>query len=150
MSIQIRSAQTTDLDTLIALQKDLEVEQAIWGFGADPREEWEGLDLDWIFVAEDDGRLVGYVTCVARPHKGECVFPEGSKIVEILELYVRPASRSRGVGHDLVRAVQSRARETGYTHLRLYSAAKRFDDVVRFYKDCGFTPWYLEMVSPLT
>ena len=33
--------------------------------------------------------------------------------------------------------------------MRLYSAAKRFDDILAFYRKCGFAPWYLEMVKPI-
>jgi hypothetical protein len=33
--------------------------------------------------------------------------------------------------------------------MRLYSAAKRFDEILAFYRGCGFAPWYLEMVKPI-
>lgn len=149
MSVSIRTAKKSDLHSLSSMQKLLESEGAIWGFGADPIQEWEALDLNWLLVAEEDELPVGYVFCVPREYKGECVFPEGSRILEILEIYVRPASRRDGVGHELVSAVQARAEEEGFSHLRLYSASKQFDDVVRFYRDCGFNPWYLEMVKPI-
>ena len=92
---------------------------------------------------------VGFIYCVERPYRGECVFPEGSRILEIIELYVRPGSRHGGVGRQMVKAVQSRAEADGFSHMRLYSAAKRFDDILAFYRDCGFAPWYLEMVKPI-
>ena len=110
-----------------------------------PAEVWNDRDLDWLFLAIDGCESVGFIYCEERSYEGECVFPKDSRILEIIELYVRPESRHSGIGRQLVKTVQSKAKAAGFSHMRLYSAAKRFDDILAFYRDCGFAPWYLEM-----
>ena len=149
MTITIRGANKADIAAVLSMQEDLTSEGAIWGYGSDSAEEWNDRDLDWLFLAIDGCEPVGFIYCEERPYRGECVFPEGSRILEIIELYVRPQSRHSGIGWQLVKTVQSKAKAAGFSHMRLYSAAKRFDDILAFYRDCGFTPWYLEMVKPI-
>ena len=57
---------------------------------------------------------------------------------------VAPRWRDRGIGQSLVQAVREQARAEGFTHLRVYTAAKRFDDIIAFYRRCGFESWYAE------
>ena len=147
MTVTIRKGNDGDITGILLMQKDLASESAIWGYGPDSVEVWNDRDLDWLFLAMDGCKPVGFIYCVERPYGDECVFPEGSRILEIVELYVRPGSRHRGLGRQLVNAVQARAEVSGFSHMRLYSAAKRFDDILAFYRECGFAPWYLEMVK---
>ena len=149
MTITIRNANKADIAAVLAMQKNLASEGAIWGYGPDSAEVWNDRDLDWLFLAIDGCESVGFIYCEERPYRGECVFPEGSRILEIVELYVRPESRHSGIGRQLVKTAQSKAEADGFQSLRLYSAAKRFDDILAFYRDCGFTAWYLEMVKPI-
>ncbi len=149
MTITIRNANKADIAAVLAMQKNLASEGAIWGYGPDSTEVWNDCNLDWLFLAIDSCEPVGFIYCVERPYEGECVFPEDSRILEIIELYVRPESRHSGIGRQLVKTVQSKAKAAGFSHMRLYSAAKRFDDILAFYRDCGFTPWYLEMVKQI-
>ncbi len=149
MTIKIRKANEADIAAILSMQEDLTSEGAIWGYGSDSVEVWNNRDLDWLFLAIDGCESVGFIYCEERPYEGECVFPEGSRILEIIELYVRPQSRHSGIGRQLVKTVQSKAKAAGFSHMRLYSAAKRFDDILAFYRDCGFSPWYLEMVKPI-
>ena len=149
MTITIRKANEADIAAVLSMQEDLASEGAIWGYGSDSAEVWKNRDLDWLFVAIDGCESVGFIYCVERLYEGECVFPKGSRILEIVELYVRPESRHSGIGRQLVKTAQSKAEAAGFSHIRLYSAAKRFDDILTFYRDCGFTPWYLEMVKPI-
>ena len=149
MTVTIRKSNKADIAAVLSMQEDLASEGAIWGYGPDSAEVWKNRDLDWLFVAIDSCESVGFIYCVERLYEGECVFPTGSRILEIVELYVRPESRHSGIGRQLVKIVQSKAKAAGFGHMRLYSAAKRFDDILTFYRDCGFAPWYLEMVKPI-
>ena len=149
LRITIRKANKADIAAVLAMQQDLASEGAIWGYGADSADVWNDRNLNWLFLAIDSYEPVGFIYCEERPYEGECVFPEGSRILEIVELYVRPDSRQSRIGQQLVKTVQSKAKAAGFSHMRLYSAAKRFDDILAFYRDCGFTPWYLEMVKPI-
>jgi GNAT superfamily N-acetyltransferase len=145
----IRKAKTEDIPILIALQRSIEAENAIWGYSADSAGTWAKRDLAWALLATVETQPVGFVYCSPRPYSGECVFPDGSRILEIVDLVIAPPNRCRGLGHELLAAIQRQAREEGFTHLRVYSAAKRFDDILKFYQSCGFTPWYLEMTKEI-
>ena len=145
----IREARTEDITDIVALERSVESENTIWGYCADSAEGWANRDLSWTLLAVVEEQLVGFVHCSPRPYSGECVFPVGSKILEIVDLVVAMPYRCQRLGHKLVAAVRQRARNSGFTHLRVYSAAKRFDDVVAFYRSCGFTPWYLEMTREI-
>jgi len=145
----IRRATTEDIPDLIVLQRSIEEENAIWGYRADSPGDWAKRDLGWTLVAIRDARFRGFICCSPRPYSGECVFPAGSKILEIVDLIIAGDDRCGGLGHELVAAAQRQARAEGFTHLRVYSAAKRFDDILEFYRSCGFTPWYLEMTHKI-
>lgn len=145
----IRKATTEDIPGMIVLQRSVEAESAIWGYAADSSEDWAKRDLAWTFLAMVGTRPRGFIYCSPRPCSGECVFPAGSRILEIVDLFIAADARCRGLGHELVATLQRHAQAEGFTHLRVYSAAKRFDDIVKFYRSCGFTPWYLEMTQEL-
>jgi GNAT superfamily N-acetyltransferase len=148
-SAMIRRATIEDLAALAGLEKAAEDEGVIWGYHSQPADEWARRDLAWTWLAYDGGVAVGFLHAAPRPYDGECVLPPTSRTLEILDVFVAPASRNRGIGRELVAAVQRQARAEGFTHLRVYSSSKKFDDVVRFYRACGFSPWYLEMTQPL-
>lgn len=145
----IRRATIDDIPVMIALQISVEDEHAIWGHVAASPEDWAKRDLAWTHLAVVAGEAVGLIHCQPRPYSGECVFPSGSKILEIVDLFVAEPHRGQGLGHGLVAAIQAQAHEEGFTHLRLYSAAKRFDSILTFYRSCGFAPWYLEMTQEI-
>ena len=147
--MMIRNATVDDLPALVSLQKSIEEEGAIWGYRADSVEVWARRDLTWTLVSTAEDRVAGLIYCAPRENTGQSVFRQDSKILEIVELLVAAPYRSRGIGHDLVAAVKRRAVENGFNHLRVYSAAKRFDSVVKFYRSCGFAPWYLEMTQEI-
>jgi GNAT superfamily N-acetyltransferase len=145
----MRKATPGDIPDMVALQRAVEAEDALWGYRADSPDEWAERDLAWTWVATDDDQLAGFIHCMPRPYAGESVFPEDSRILEIVELAVAESQRERGLGHKLIAAVRRQAQEEGFSHLRVYSAAKRFDDIVRFYRSCGFEPWYLELTQAI-
>jgi len=88
---------------------------------------------------------VGFIFACPRAYEGECVFRPQSRILEIVDLFGVAEWRRQGIGRELVDRVVEKAAEDGFTNLRLYSASKRFDETLAFYKRCGFRPWYFEM-----
>lgn len=145
----IKKVKTDDIPSLVRLQRSIEKENTIWGYCADSTEDWAKRNLAWTLLAIFEDKPVGFIHCLPRPYSGECVFPGDSRILEIVDLIVAKPYRCRGLGRELVAAIQAQAREEGFTHLRVYSAAKRFDDIREFYHRCGFTPWYLEMTQEI-
>ena len=99
------------------------------GHFTDPEAELAALPggYDAILVARDGEEVVG---CVAlRPlEEGAC---------EIKRLYVRPFARGTGAGRALVEASISRARELGYTAMRL-DTLPTMDAARALYLSLGF------------
>jgi mycothiol synthase len=82
----------------------------------DLRREWEELDLErdsWLFGL--DGRLAGYA----------CVYGRGAERLTI-DGYVRPGFTGRGLGRQILRVAEQRARERGAT--RVHDATLHADE----------------------
>jgi ribosomal protein S18 acetylase RimI-like enzyme len=90
------------------------------------------------FVAEEDGRIVGFA--LARRRRGT-----GGQLTD---LYLRPDARRRGLGAELTRAAAAALRELGATHMGLsVTAANR--EARAFYARQGFHEEGLRLVAEL-
>jgi GNAT superfamily N-acetyltransferase len=94
------------------------------GFGADPA--FRGL------VAEDASELIGYVL-FCRTYEGDYV-----RTFNIVDLYVRQGSRSRGVGRQLMNAVRNIASDEGIARLA-WAVHAHNTTALRFYEAIGAT-----------
>jgi len=83
-----------------------------------------------LWLACDGDRVVGCV--VLRPLTG--VAPHAC---EVKRLYVRPAQRGTGTGRILMDALETLAREEGYTAIYLDSK-QGLDDALRLYRRRGY------------
>jgi aminoglycoside 6'-N-acetyltransferase I len=67
-----------------------------------------------VFVAEAEGRIVGFLELDVRPYAPGC---SSSPVPFIEGWYVEPAWQRRGIGRALVEAAEARAREMGYMEI---------------------------------
>ena len=67
-----------------------------------------------VFVAEVEGRIVGFLELDFRPYAPAC---SSSPVPFIEGWYVEPAWQRRGVGRALVETAETRAREMGHTEI---------------------------------
>ena len=120
------------LSALIALSEDWEKEGSCYGYRANKREDIEG---NRIFLAEEDGRVVGYLFGnLFRSKNMRSVMPEDTPCFEVEELYVVPERRSRGVGRALFEFASEAVRKEA-EYVVLSTAAKNWRAIFRFYLD---------------
>lgn len=127
----IREAAWTDYLDLYELNRD--------GLGYDyPPEKTQeklrvilSMPMDRLFVAEADGKVVGYVHASAY----ECTYSDSLK--NIMALVVEKNYRKHGVGRQLMESVEQWAKQTGSIGVRLVSGFSR-EEAHRFYFACGY------------
>jgi ribosomal protein S18 acetylase RimI-like enzyme len=100
-------------------------------------------DDNFIFVAEIDGKAVGYIWCTIDLKK-ENVFKYGQKRVYIHQLSVAPEHRRQGVGRELMLAVSGLARKKGIGKFALDSWEFN-KEAHAFFEQLGFSRFNINM-----
>lgn len=102
------------------------------------RDAWDP-DRDRVWLAHQDGRLVGYVAVCHR---------DGDERAQLRYLYVDPVVRGQGLGTGLVRRVVDFARDRGYAGVMLWTM-EGLNAARRLYEAAGFrwtedaeAPWH--------
>jgi GNAT superfamily N-acetyltransferase len=131
----VRPAVKADAARVVAMSRDLSVEeqQVPSPFGTDDfvKQAFGPHCLIRAFVAESDGQLVGYAFSV-RSYDTQLA----GLIREVIDLYVEPSFRRRGVGRCLVRAVAEDACRSGEVAM-VVRVWNRNDTAHAFYESCG-------------
>jgi GNAT superfamily N-acetyltransferase len=112
----IRRAERHDTESLQRLSSLWAAEGCTRGYqafgkGDDRPGKW--FDSGYLWVAEQDGLVVGFVAGVAMSGSGPVFKPEGERFLHIHELYVEPSHRRHGVGRRLVDAILDQAMAAG-------------------------------------
>lgn len=71
-----------------------------------------------VFVAEEDGEILGYAMCIVQRQTGRSMYPVVNLFLD--DLCVSQRARGRGIGGALYRHVVAVARERGYYSVRLH------------------------------
>jgi len=98
-------------------------------------------DSDQVLVASDGSELVGYVMFQneIRPP-----LEVAHRIGYVMDLYVKPSHRRRGIGEQLLRSCLDRVKSKGVTHfqLRVWNANEA---AITLYRKLGFRDRMLTM-----
>ncbi len=95
-------------------------------------------------VAELVGEVIGFVSGHVQLLLHHC-----GKVGEIQELFVHPDYRQRGIGHDLVAAIESLAWQENCINLEVTTNQKR-QDTLRFYERESFRLSHYKLVKPIS
>ncbi len=95
-------------------------------------------------VAELAGEVIGFVSCHVQFLLHHC-----GRVGEIQELFVHPDYRQRGIGHDLVAAVESLVSRENCLNLEVTTNQKR-QDTIRFYERESFRLSHYKLVKPIS
>jgi GNAT superfamily N-acetyltransferase len=127
--VRIRAMTSEDLTDVARLSGEL-------GYPLDSlqaRRRFEALARDdhGLFVAEEGGRVVGWIHVSATP----TLVDEAKTVIDAL--IVDESVRSRGIGRLLVARGEAWAAERGHRTLRVRTRITR-DRAHQFYRKCGF------------
>lgn len=131
MEYELRKLDSPTVEELIELSKKWRDEDCSWGIVANGEEDLE----EPLFVATDNGRIVGYIFGHYFRVKGKTAYMDpGSKCFMIDEVYVLPAYRSKGVGKELFRLMEKHVKES-CAYLKLIAPSKDYKSILHFYVD---------------
>ena len=136
----IRHGTDADVDAVRLLREQWNAESPAppeWAdvsWDANRQEVERALAANALFLAEQDGEPVGFVTAWLEDH-----------VARIGDLYVAEAGRRHGVGRALVEAVIENLRARGGTYLHVNANV----DALAFYERLGFREESRNLVLPL-
>jgi len=138
----LRSASLIDADDVATLLSEL-------GYPCDRLEAAQRIaaitenDRQALVVARSEGMVSGLVALDFMYY-----LPLGTTTCRITALVVTPAARGQGLGRQLLREAERRARTGGAARLELTSGSQR-TDAHAFYKACGFGDGTLRFIKRL-
>ncbi len=145
-ALGIRPAEARDLPAVQRFSRDWAAGGETLGYEAPSEALLNGVLGGCFFVAEADGALVGYLYGQTRRDAlHTAVVPATADYLEIEDVFVAPEWRSQAVGHELVARAQAWAAERGIRHILVYTATRQTDRILRFYRDCGFESWAVQL-----
>lgn len=136
------------LETLVAFSADWEAENSCHGYRKNERSD---IENNRIFLAEDQGNVVGYLFgCAEKSRNASSIMPDETPYFEVEELYVIPEMRSKGIGRALFRFVEDKLREDGMQYMMLGTATKNHRAILHFYIDeMGMDFWSARLFKKL-
>lgn len=121
------------LHKLIDLSAQWEAEGSCYGYRTNSREDIEG---NRIFIADDDGVVVGYLLGhEGKSKNAKSIIPDETPYFEIDEIYVLPEKRSQGIGKALFSFVEQDVKASGIGCIMLSTATKNYKSLFHFYID---------------
>lgn len=144
MSVTYKQFENCYVKTIANLQKQWESEAITYGFIADSDDDILAYNRDYFYVALDGESVIGYVTGKVKVNDKNNymnVFTMDAKYLQVYDLYIAPAYRSKSIGAELLTIVEEKAKKNGVEHIFLSSATIDAEAVRRFYEKNGFKIW---------
>lgn len=144
MSITYKQFENCYAKAVTKLQNQWEIEGITYGFIVDSEDELSAYDKEYFYIALDGDTVVGYVTGEVRINDKDNymnVFPMDTKYLQVYDLYIAPAHRSKCIGAELLTIVEEKSKSNGIEHIFLSSATMDAEAVRRFYEKNGFKIW---------
>ncbi len=144
MNITYKQFENCYAKAVAKLQKQWETEAITYGFIADSDDDILAYNRDYFYIALDDENVIGYVTGEVKANDKDNymnVFAMDAKYLQVYDLYIAPAYRSKSIGAELLTIVEEKAKRNGIEHIFLSSATIDAEAVRRFYEKNGFKIW---------
>ncbi|MDO5506594.1 MAG: GNAT family N-acetyltransferase [Pseudoxanthomonas suwonensis] len=138
----LRMAGLVDADDVAALLNEL-------GYPCDRGEAAERIsqiqdnDRQVLLVARCAGAVCGLIALDFMYY-----LPLGTYTCRITAMVITPEAQGRGLGRQLLREAERRARMAGAARVEITSGSQR-QDAHAFYKACGYSDGTLRFVKPL-
>lgn len=148
--MNIYEAQLNDrlIETLISMSSDWEAENSTYGYRRNERSDIEG---NRIFLAEQDGKLLGYLFGQeAKSVRATSIMTDDTPYFEVEELYVIPEFRNQGAGRALFQFAEQELKAEGIAYMLLSTATKNYQKILHFYIDeLGMDFWSARLFKKL-
>jgi len=143
LTMIIREAKKSDYKDLMGLYNDFVDSDRYSKYDNDSFEKVRKSNKNFIYVAEDNDKLVGFVSFSIR-----LVIRYPKLIAELDELYVSPAFRRKSVGKMLMDKVLSKAKELN-CHRLFIEPHYKHEGAHKFYENLGFTNYGYHFIKDL-
>ena len=138
--ITLRKAVTSDIPLLRHWDEQPHV------IAADPNDDWDwehqlALDADWqeMFVAELDGRPLGYIQIIDPAHEESHYWGEIEEGYRALDIWIGEAEDlGKGYGTEMMRQAMDHCFKNPEVHAILIDPLESNTDAHRFYERLGF------------
>ncbi len=144
MNITYKQFEDCYAKAVANLQKQWEAEAITYGFIADGEDEISTYNKEYFYIALDGENVIGYVTGEVKVNDKDNymnVFPMNAKYLQVNDLYIALAYRSKSIGAELLTIVEEKSKTNGVEHIFLSSATIDAESVRRFYEKNGFKIW---------
>ena len=144
MSVTFKQFESRYAKAIANLQKQWESEGITYGFIADSEDDILAYNSDYFYIALDGETLVGYVTGEVKANDKDNymnVFPINAKYLQVYDLYIVPAYRSKSIGAELITIIEEKSKKYDIEHIFLSSATIDAESVRRFYVKNDFKIW---------
>ena len=144
MSITYKQFENCYAIAVANLQNQWQTEDITYGFIADSDDDILAYNRDYFYIALDGENVIGYVAGEVKVNDKDNymnVFTMDAKYLQVYDLYIAPAYRSKSIGAELLTIVEEKAKKNDVEHIFLSSATIDAEAVRRFYEKNGFKIW---------